>query len=64
MVRAFFPQTANFSIVSNTNYPPQNSGYDNEPSFDDEDYVIGLQRDRVEYDLPSGRDAVDYQLVL
>lgn len=66
MVRAYLPHGANnHNIVSNTNFPPQSSGGDGEPVFDDEDYfIIGLPRDRVEYDLPGDRNAVDFELVL
>lgn len=57
----FFPQSGNRTIVTNTNYPPQDYiSKGGEPMFDDEEFVIGGLRDSVEYLIGGERNSVDF----
>ena len=64
MVLAYFPQRFNGSITANTNYPPQNEIPGAEPTFDDEDFFIGAERDSTQFLLDAERNSVDFELVL
>ncbi len=68
MVRAFYPQGRNGSIVANTNFPPQNSssgsGGGGVNTFNDEAYVNGGQRGSVKYVFGGDSGKVDYMDVI
>lgn len=65
MVYHSFPQNATLSIITNSNYSPQGgTGGGGEPTFDDEDYFLGIDRDSTEFLLDAERNSVDFELVL
>lgn len=66
MVRAYHPQAFQNNIMYNTNYPPQSNkpGSGGEPTFDDEDYLLGAERDSSEYLIVADRNSVDFELVI
>ena len=64
MVRSFSPQGKNTSIVTNTNYPPQDfasSSGGGVPTFNDEAYVNGGDRGSSAYVFGGDRGKVDYE---
>ena len=44
--------------------PPQGLGGSGEPTHDDEDYVLGAERNSTEYVLGVERNSVDYELMI
>ncbi len=63
MVRAFYPQGRNLSIVTNTNFPPQNSSSGSGGAIDlfaEELYVDSGERGGIAYVDGGERGKVDY----
>ena len=63
MVRAFYPQGRNSSIITNTNFPPQNSSSGSGRVIDlfaEESYVESTQRGGIAYVDGGERGKVDY----
>ncbi len=67
MVRSFSPQGRNTSIVTNTNYPPQDftsSSGGGVPTFADEAYENGGNRGSSAYVFGGDKGKVDYEDVI